>query len=232
MSFELKLYDLPLAWIDQTLDALCVRHMRDWMEVPISSCVREMSKLPTSLAGLGIMSLRDTEKMRVIKRHALRGSQNKDMGHLFIETSSKHVDTDSIVTSIPSRRSALSSLKKNQKSVAWLHMLSLPVQGASIAIIKEAVPKQSITLWSKYMARSSAVIHNFTRKAPQSQIPTAANLKLWERIDSPNCPLCGGTRSQTNKHVLSNCSSPIALNRYRGRHDSVLVLIARWLQSV
>jgi len=122
-----------------------------------------------SLAGLGIRSLRDTaEKMRVIKRHALRGSQNKDLGHLFMETSSKHVDTDLIVTSNPSRRSALSSLKNNQKSDAWLHMLSLPVQGASIAIMKDAVPKQTITLWSKYMVRSSAVIHNFARKALQS----------------------------------------------------------------
>ena len=44
--------------------------------------------------------------------------------------------------------------------------------------------------------------------------------------------MCGNTKPQTNKHVLSNCDSSVALNRYRTRHDASLMLLARWLQSV
>jgi hypothetical protein len=37
---------------------------------------------------------------------------------------------------------------------------------------------------------------------------------------------------QTNKHVLSNCSAPSALKRYKLRHDAVLFILCNWLRSV
>ena len=40
MLHDIKLNDLPLTWIEQTLDALCVRHIRDWLEMSISACQR------------------------------------------------------------------------------------------------------------------------------------------------------------------------------------------------
>ena|ERR1051325_5971777 len=39
-------------------------------------------------------------------------------------------------------------------------------------------------------------------------------------------------QGQTNKHVLSNCSSPAALGRYTARHNSVLLLVPNWSKSV
>jgi len=70
-------------------------------------------------------------------------------------------------------------------------------------------------------------VFNFSRKAMQSQLPTLHNMKLWKRAPSGACPRCG--LDQTNKHVLSNCSSPDALARYTDRHNRVLELIARWI---
>ena len=49
----------------------------------------------------------------------------------------------------------------------------------------------------------------------------------WGKACNPNCPLC--QQVQTNKHVLSNCRSTLALDRYKDRHDSVLLLIANWI---
>ena len=46
------------------------------------------------------------------------------------------------------------------------------------------------------------------------------------------CTLCASGMSQTNKHVISNCSAPIALQRYTKRHDDVLRLVCNWLKSV
>ena len=40
-------------------------------------------------------------------------------------------------------------------------------------------------------------------------------------------PKCGV--DQTNKHVLSNCSSPDALARYTDRHNCILEIIAEWI---
>ena len=37
--------------------------------------------------------------------------------------------------------------------------------------------------------------------------------------------------SQTNKHVLSNCSSVTALHRYTVRHNDILSLLVFWIKS-
>ena len=39
-------------------------------------------------------------------------------------------------------------------------------------------------------------------------------------------------KPQTNKHVLSNCGSLVALHRSTERHNKVLTLLINWLKSV
>ena len=34
IMFEIKLYDFPATWVEQKLYALCIRHMRVWLEMP------------------------------------------------------------------------------------------------------------------------------------------------------------------------------------------------------
>jgi hypothetical protein len=63
-------------------------------------------------------------------------------------------------------------------------------------------------------------------------LPTAANLNRWKITSDPNCLLCKTNLPQTNKHVLANCPSPIALNRYTERHDEILQILYLWIQSV
>ena len=70
-------------------------------------------------------------------------------------------------------------------------------------------------------------LFKFVRKALQQQLPTAANLHRWGKTTDPSCPLC--QQCQTNKHVLSNCGSMIALERYKTRHDSILKILADWI---
>ena len=61
-------------------------------------------------------------------------------------------------------------------------------------------------------------------------MPTAINLVKWGRIKDPLCPLC--QKAQTNKHVLSNCSSKVALDRYKQRHDHALSILTDWFATV
>ena len=58
MLFDIKLYDLPFTWVEQNLDALSVRHMRSWLEMPVSACVSEVAAIPRKMGGLGISSFK------------------------------------------------------------------------------------------------------------------------------------------------------------------------------
>ena len=61
-----------------------------------------------------------------------------------------------------------------------------------------------------------------------NQLPTLKNLKLWGCSNCDLCSKCG--RCQSNKHVLSHCSSPEALARYFDRHNKILKLIGNWIK--
>ena len=63
----------------------------------------------------------------------------------------------------------------------------------------------------------------------QNQLPTNNNLKRWGRSPTNLCPLCNNI--QSNKHVLSNCSTPSVLQRYTHRHNAVLLILVEWLRS-
>ena len=79
---------------------------------------------------------------------------------------------------------------------------------------------------------SAEIIYNFAHKALLQVLPTAANLARWKKTTNPNCILCKSSLPQTNKHVLSNCPSAIALGRYTARHNEILQIIYIWIKSV
>ena len=89
ISFDYKLYDISLTWINQQLDAIVVRHVRNWLQLPISSCVAELMTLPRNQGGYGIAFLRDTaERLRLGQSFRLKHSRKNDIRHLWVETSS------------------------------------------------------------------------------------------------------------------------------------------------
>ena len=67
------------------------------------------------------------------------------------------------------------------------------------------------------------------RKAIQNQLPTASNLKRWGRSNTDSCRLCH--RTQTNKHIFSNCSSANVLKRYTYGRNKILEITSAWLRS-
>ena len=79
------------------------------------------------------------------------------------------------------------------------------------------------------MLLSLASIYCFVRKALIQQLPTMSNLLRWGKSTCNLCPLC--QQVQTNKHVFSNCSSPVVLDRYKRRHNAVLHIFGNWLKS-
>ena len=125
---------------------------------------------------------------------------------------------------------ATKALKKDREDEAWNHIQTLSIQGALLTNVSASLTKTSIKRWSTRVATLAAPLFKFVRKAIQQQLPTAKNLKRWGKTSDSSCPLC--TREQTNKHVLSNCSATAALERYKTRHDNVLLILAEWISSV
>ena len=106
------------------------------------------------------------------------------------------------------------------------------MQGRAAETIDSAINKQDITLWSEVIERAISTVYNFAHKAFLQVLPTASNLHQWKKLKDPQCTLCKKGLPQTNKHVLSNCSSPAALQRYTERHNAILQHVVRWLKSV
>ena len=63
-----------------------------------------------------------------------------------------------------------------------------------------------------------------------SSLPTNANLARWRKIVSEDCSLCG--IKQTQRHVVSFCSSALNNGRFTWRHNSVLYTIFQHLSSL
>ena len=148
------------------------------------------------------------------------------------ETDSRFVECEALLSSCPSVKQAVARLKRAQQDVAWDHMASLPLQGKSVGVIESAIEKKNVSLWSTTISGLSGTIFNFGHKALLQILPTASNLHQWKKIQDPQCMLCAKGFPQTNKHVLSNCSSNIALQRYTERHNAILQHIVQWLKSV
>jgi len=203
--------------------------VRLWIEAPISSCVAEWLIVSKSKCGLGVPSWKNRfEKLLISKRFALKNSPNVNIKNLWSDTNGKNIQTDSLLTT-RTLKEALNIVSKEQKKLATNHLTSLSYQGLCIKAVTENIPGRKINLWAKMSESLTSHIYNFVRKAIQSQLPTLSNLVRWGRESVNLCPLCNV--SQTNKHVLSNCSHTDVLKRYLDRHNTILTLLANWFKS-
>ena len=232
ISFILKSYDIPLTWISNNLDSLICTNVRNWLELPISTCISEILELPKNKGGFGIPSLKSTaEMLRLGQRHRLKASVNSGMNELWSETSSNCVNIDTIINGNSANcKHACKTLRSEHETNAGNHVQTLKLQGALITAITDSVSKTAINKWSSQCLTLAAPLFKFVRKALLQQLPTASNLHRWGKSLNPTCLLCN--KKQSNKHVLSNCSSPVALKRYRSRHDNVLSILAAWIATM
>ena len=107
LTFELKTYDLPLTWVDQSMDAKCTDHIRSWLELPVSACVSEALRLPPNRTGVGLVTFKHLAmKMRLDRRNSLRTSRREVMRRIWEESRTLNVKADSLLTSSGSATAA------------------------------------------------------------------------------------------------------------------------------
>ena len=88
-----------------------------------------------------------------------------------------------------------------------------------------------LTSWQHVVDRMPSNIFSFCRRALILALPTKANLKTWNIAKSNICSLCTKS-SETQHHMLNNCSRAIEEGRYTWRHDSVLHTMGYHLEKL
>ena len=109
------MYTFPLTWIALHLAAACTKHIRDWLELPPSACVKESVNIRKIEGGLGIDTVQHlSQKMHILKRSTLRQSISKDIRNIWSSLSSvpNNVATDDLLIHNKSAKSAVKILKK------------------------------------------------------------------------------------------------------------------------
>ena len=95
----------------------------------------------------------------------------------------------------------------------------LTVQGD----ISRRFDNQASSIWAQALWELPERVMKFTLNAAQDTLPHNANLHLWKKLSSPNCPLCFDR--QTLLHTLNHCPVALLSRRYNQRHDAVLELL-------
>src|SRR6266516_2458631 len=146
-NFELKIYNFPDAFLSGIIDRLCTRHIREWLEFPLSSCVTEWASSPITYCGLGILTFAQrAARMSMTRRHLLQASKNSSIRDLWESTKGPNVLVDSILYN-RSPKKATTSLKETQAKESIDHFLGLKSQGIMSKTVNESVLPKSIHFW-------------------------------------------------------------------------------------
>ena len=112
LSFELRIYDFLHTWISNELDSLIHYHLRKWLELPVSSCLEKIVRLPANKCRLNILSLKEyAESLRTTTHHSLKHSDDSDIKQLWHETSAKNILTDSRINNSKPLQAAKSEIR-------------------------------------------------------------------------------------------------------------------------
>ena len=66
ISFDLKIYDIPISWLTSNLDNLIVNSVNSWLALPVSACTRVILELPKHKGGQDVQLPSSTaEKLRL-----------------------------------------------------------------------------------------------------------------------------------------------------------------------
>lgn len=75
------------------------------------------------------------------------------------------------------------------------------------------------SVWAQALWELPEKVMKFTLNAAQDTLPHNANLHLWKKLSSPNCPLC------FDQQTLNHCPVALLSRRYNQYHDVVLELL-------
>jgi len=126
-------------------------------------------------------------------------------------------------------KAATKSAKSIQVGRQLQKLGNLQIQSILMQALRDALPSTELASWSSHISLITTAISNFSRKALLRCLPTNSNLHRWDRSKPESCPQCG--ESETEKHVLNNCSASAVEGRYTWRHNAVLRFLVDYIAT-
>ena len=240
LTWDLTINNLPLSWIESTLDPIATKSLKCWLGLARSADPSWLF-LPQENGGLGLSSISGLyRKLQVGKSALLMTSRDRGVelaSRWIIEKESQsHIHKfrpSTIVQQIFSNDPGTSYKSLATKSKKYVqsteveerlaHAASQNIQGR----LHELVTKPSAEIWSKAVQSLPSHLLKFALNAAQDTLPHNANLARWRKL-SDACKLCG--KRQTLLHILNNCSIFLNFRRYNQRHDNILTIIYKFLK--
>ena len=239
----LQVYSVPISIVEK-LERNVSRFLRRWLGLPrsLNSAALYGSSNAIQLPFRGLVEEFMVSRTREIDQYknsrdpkVLTGRKWSAEKELAIAEGNLRVK--SIVGSVAKCRAGLGliptycpgkvTIKEGQKLIqvevsAWMEekrmtkMVGYGQQGAWTKWDKTDRHKVS---WSEFW-QTDFCRTKFLVKIVYDQLPNPANLHVWGKTETPNCPLCPEKGSL--QHILSSCKTALAKGRYRRRHDKVL----------
>ena len=239
LTWLLSLTDLPLTWVERTLEPLATRLLKKWCGLSRSADPARIF-LSKASGGLDIPSITTCFKKAQVSRYSQLMTSTDSTCRFLAErkhardigTHRKLKPTEEVIATMQeypnATRSKLASearkrVTSHDQRVLTDHASSTAKEGHLFAITEKGDE-----MWSDTALSLSEHHFAFAMGAAVDSLPHNANLYTWRKLSSDLCPIClklGQQRRQTLAHVLSHCQATLQHGRYNTRHDRVLRIL-------
>ena len=186
--------------------------------------------------GLNITSAKNLySECKLSVGRILKTSTNLEGKKLYEISSTKHVNSDSIINKIvtvdPKKYKAKTNchkiINKNNNEKIWDDFIQLKEQSNIIQSITIRSSSKEISRWQRLVKNLPISSHNFCQKYLVSSLANRTNLKRWKISENSDCEL--RNCPETQLHTFNNCK--LALDWYEWWHNLVISTICNHLKT-
>ena len=192
--------------------------------------------MPQNKLGLNITSAKKSyNECKVSVCRILKTSPNLEVRKLYKITSTKHVNSDSIINKIVTvepkkykvKKNCCKIFNKNNDEKIWDDFMQLKEQSNIMQSVTIHSSRKEISRWQRLVKNLPINLHNFCRKYLVSSLANRTNLKRRKISENNNYELCNCPETQL--HIFNNCK--LVLDRYEWQHNSVISIICNHLKT-
>ena len=238
LNWPLTINQFPHTWIKRHLQPIATRFLKKWAGLA-KSANPNLLYLSRKQGGLEMPALSSLHKRLQVSRQCLlltspdpcvRFIADKNLKKELSTKRAKFRPATEVRETMckdPSmtRRALVAVTKarvaKEDENTLLNKLWNLPKQG----IMVRNFTSNAATIWSSAVGKLHQDALKFVLNAAVDTLPHNANLYLWWKKDSDQCPLCSAD-TQNLVHVLNSCKVALELRRYNKRHDVVLQIIS------
>ena len=245
LTWLLAMADLPLTWVERTLELMVTRFLKRWCGLSRSADSARIF-LSKASGGLDVPSITTCFKKAQVSRYSQLMTSTDSTCRFLAErkhardtgTHKKLKPTKEVIATMKEYPNATKTklASEARKRVASSDERVLIDHASSL--VKEghlfATSEGGDELWSDTALSLTEHHFAFAMGAAVDSLPHNANLCTWRKLSSNLCPTClklGQQKRQTLAHVLSHCQAALQHGRYNTRHDRVLQILHQHMQE-